>query len=316
MANNSNSTTSSYTSNNIPSGSKSVSTGGKPFPMKLVIISFIGFIGFLILMYYIFSPSQTNSNEQKPTISNKNQSIEANNSSNSASSGRKISSSPQGNSNVATTSTSATSNSPTMFPQSSSGQTENQIFFTDEQTGKRYVITPKGNFAVDSQEGREFIAAYNQNNQNNQNAQNAQNLQQGATTVSKDELDQIQKTSQNQIKELDEKINAVSAELDSVKKQNALQKEALQKVASKVISIQPIVKSPTELAKALFGKNGDKVLNSKNQEISAVSVVGNKAYLTNSNGDYYLVEVGDVVEGTSLKVKAINADTNTVLVAY
>lgn len=193
-------------------------------------------------------------------------------------------------------------------------------FFVDTTTGKRYIVTETGNIPVDSQQGQEIIAQHQAELAKSQAAQvqggTTPPVQAVATSVSKEQFEQSQRDSQEQIKALDEKINNLYSEVITLRKQNGMQKEALQKVASKVIEIQPIVKSQNDLAKTWFGKNGDKVLASRNQEIEAASVIGNKAYLMDTQNNYYLVEVGDVIKGTSLKVKAINPVTNTVLVAH
>ena len=87
-------------------------------------------------------------------------------------------------------------------------------------------------------------------------------------------------------------------------------------MALQIKSIQPLVKSPRELAQEYFGKDGQKVLQSRNRQIKVDSVLGDKAFFTDKNNTVYVLRVGDVVPNTSQKVIKIDEATQAVIVAY
>lgn len=183
-------------------------------------------------------------------------------------------------------------------------------YVIDPQTNIEMVVTPSGPKPVDSPEGQKFIKdfeAYQAMKNPNQTV--------AATTpqVSEQKLNEIRQESNEQVRALDEKINDLSVQVDSligvVKKQN----ETIGKLSTQIKTIQPMVKTPEELASSLFGKNGKKVLQERNNALVADVVVGDKAFITDLQGDVHIVRVGDVVPGTSSVVALIDESSKQVI---
>jgi hypothetical protein len=183
-------------------------------------------------------------------------------------------------------------------------------YVIDPQTNIEMVVTPSGPKPVDSPEGQKFIKdfeAYQAMKNPNQTV--------AATTpqVSEQKLNEIRQESNEQVRALDEKINDLSVQVDGligvVKKQN----ETIGKLSTQIKTIQPMVKTPEELASSLFGKNGKKVLQERNNALVADVVVGDKAFITDLQGDVHIVRVGDVVPGTSSVVALIDESSKQVI---
>lgn len=183
-------------------------------------------------------------------------------------------------------------------------------YMVDPQTNIEMVVTPSGPKPVDSPEGQKFIKdfeAYQAMKNPNQTV--------AATTpqVSEQKLNEIRQESNEQVRALDEKINDLSVQVDGligvVKKQN----ETIGKLSTQIKTIQPMVKTPEELASSLFGKNGKKVLQERNNALVADVVVGDKAFITDLQGDVHIVRVGDVVPGTSSVVALIDESSKQVI---
>lgn len=191
--------------------------------------------------------------------------------------------------------------------------TEQLQYYTDPVTNIQMVQTPSGPVPVDSMEGRKYIEDFN----NLQQATNpaTPNAPQQQPQIAKAELDALKQTTNDQVKALDDKINELTDQTESLKALVVKQNETIEKMAHQVKGIQPIMKSPNELAKELFGKNASTELKNRNRSIEVDSIVGEKAYVSTKNGEVALVGVGDVIPQTSLKIKKIDPSTNTVIVA-
>lgn len=187
------------------------------------------------------------------------------------------------------------------------------VYKTDSTTGLRLVQTPSGFVDADSPAGQKFIEDFNKMKaMQNPNGVNTA----AAPQISQAQIDEMKQYNDSQIRALDEKINDLSGQLESsiqlVKKQN----EVIVHLSTQIKSIQPIVKSPNELAKELFGKDGAKVLKSRNNSIKAEFVVGDKAFISDKNGNIHALKVGDIVPNTSSIVSSIDPSTKTVTVRH
>lgn len=180
--------------------------------------------------------------------------------------------------------------------------------YTDPVTGEMFVVTPTGALLVSSIEGQKYIEDFNnlksQSKTNSGSSQNATSPQ----------IEQLATITNSQIQALDQKLNDAYDNIENLKALNKKQTETISRLSHEIQSIQPVVKSSEELAKDLFGKQSKKVLANKNNSIHVDSIVGNKAWFTDSNGNNVLLTVGDIVPNTSLKVTAIDAATNSVIV--
>lgn len=186
------------------------------------------------------------------------------------------------------------------------------VYKTDPTTGVSLVQTPAGFVEADSPAGQKFIDDFNKMKaMQNPNAVNA-----AAPQISQQQLDEIKQYNDSQIRALDEKLNDLAGQLESsvqlIKKQN----ETIVHLSTQIKSIQPIVKSPNELAKELFGKEGSRVLKSRNNSLKAEVVIGDKAFISDKNGNIHALQVGDVVPNTSSIVSSIDAATKTVTVRH
>ncbi len=135
-----------------------------------------------------------------------------------------------------------------------------------------------------------------------------------AKNATSPQIEQLATITNSQIQALDQKLNDAYDNIENLKALNKKQTETISRLSHEIQSIQPVVKSSEELAKDLFGKQSKKVLANKNNSIHVDSIVGNKAWFTDSNGNNVLLTVGDIVPNTSLKVTAIDAATNSVIV--
>lgn len=190
-------------------------------------------------------------------------------------------------------------------------------YYTDPVTNVQFVQTPNGPLEVDSPEGQQYIQNYASSQAANPTQQFAAGAagNQAASLVATAEIESIKRTTNEQVMALDSKINDLSAQVDGLVSLAKKQNQTIESLAHQIKTIQPITKSSTELAKDLFGKNGDKVLKERNTALAVDSIIGNKAYISTKDGKTVLVGVGDIVPGTSVKVKKVDASTNTVLVA-
>lgn len=184
--------------------------------------------------------------------------------------------------------------------------------YVDPTTNQEYVVTPTGPILTSSIEGRKFIEDFN--NLQAQASQSGAANQQQAKQIAQAEIDALATTFNGQVQALDEKLNEAYANTENLKALVKKQNDTITAMAMQIQTIQPIVKTPEELAKDLFGKEGKKVLTSRNNSIAVDSIVGNKAWFTDANGNQVLLAVGDIVPNTSLKVAAIDASTNSVIV--
>lgn len=187
------------------------------------------------------------------------------------------------------------------------------VYKTDSTTGLLLVQTPSGFVDAGSPAGQKFIEDFNKMKaMQNPNGVNTA----AAPQISQAQIDEMKQYNDSQIRALDEKINDLSGQLESsiqlVKKQN----EVIVHLSTQIKSIQPIVKSPNELAKELFGKEGAKVLKSRNNSIKAEFVVGDKAFISDKNGNIHALKVGDIVPNTSSIVSSIDPSTKTVTVRH
>lgn len=194
--------------------------------------------------------------------------------------------------------------------------TDDLQIFRDPTTNLDMVKTPSGLLPVNSKEGRKYIEDFRALQAASGTGVNAQGKPtQAIAGVTKDDLAASVNQSNEQVKALDQKLNDAHQRIDEllqvVKKQN----ETVEKMSEQIKTVQPIVKSPRELAKEIFGKNGERVLKDRNNRITASSIVGDKAYIYDADGDLHLVGVGDIVPGTSVKIKAINQVEREVVVA-
>lgn len=188
-------------------------------------------------------------------------------------------------------------------------------YYTDPVTNVKMVHTPSGPVPADSIEGKKFIEDFNaavalrSANSGNTNPQ-------AASQAVLKEIDSLKSTINSQAQALDEKINSVNEEVEVLKKIIKKQNETIVTLSDQIKNVQPLVKSTKEIAKELFGKNGTKVIDSRNNAVTADSIVGDKAYFTTHDGEVVLVGVGDVIPGTSLIVKEIDPSRNKVIVAH
>lgn len=180
--------------------------------------------------------------------------------------------------------------------------------YTDPVTGEMFVVTPTGALLVSSVEGQKYIEDFN--NLKSQSRTNGGAGQSPSTP----QIEQFATITNSQIQALDQKLNDAYDIIENLKALNKKQTETISSLSHEIQSIQPVVKSSEELARDLFGKQSKKVLANKNNSIQVDSIVGNKAWFTDANGNNVLLTVGDIVPNTSLKVSAIDASTNSVIV--
>lgn len=193
--------------------------------------------------------------------------------------------------------------------------------YVDPVSGLEMVQTPNGPEPVESVVGRKYIEDFEalQLTQGGGTAATAAVVvnQQAvaATAAMQQEIATLKATTTDQVKSLDEKLNTAYASIDDLNALIKRQNETIVSMSNQVKTIQPIVKSSTELAKDLFGKDGAKVLFARNNTIQVDSIVGDKAYISDKDGNTTVVGMGDIVPGTSLKIKYIDPTTNTVTVS-
>lgn len=186
-------------------------------------------------------------------------------------------------------------------------------YMNQPDTNILMVKTPTGFVVADSPEGQKFISDFNAFKA----AANTGAPATGATPVqpqiSEEKLNEVRQQTDQQIQALDEKVNDQAAKVEGlievIKKQN----ETIAKLSTQIRSIQPIVKTPNQLAQDLFGNNGTKVLKQRNNALVADVVVGDKAFITDINGDTHIVRVGDVIPGSSSIVSLIDESSKQVI---
>lgn len=188
-------------------------------------------------------------------------------------------------------------------------------FYTEPVTNVEMVMTPAGPFPVASPEGQKYIADFRslQAATNPQSVSGVQPVMESSTL--KQELQELRDGTNGQAQALDLKINALSDQVAGLVLLIEKQNETIVRLSQQIKVIQPITKSSGELAKEFFGKGGDITLKERNRSIAVDSIVGDKAYFTTKEGKTVLLGVGDVVPGTSVRIKKVDASTNSVLVA-
>lgn len=195
----------------------------------------------------------------------------------------------------------------------SAGQMPELEYYVDPVTGQEMVKTPNGPLLKNSPEGIQYIEDYDRLRLEATGSQ--PNQGQTGSGVQPAELDAAMQMVSGQLQAMDEKVNNQQQYIDQLSALVKRQNETIKGMSEQVKTVQPIVKSSKELAVEFFGKGGDKVLKSRNDHIEALSIVGDKAWVINGFGKETLVKVGDVVPGTSTKIKQIDASQNVVIVA-
>lgn len=194
----------------------------------------------------------------------------------------------------------------------SSAQMPELEFYIDPVTGQEMVKTPNGPLIKNSPEGIQYVEDYER-----LRLEAGVQTQNGTTQtgVQTAQLDNAMQHVSTQIQMLDEKIINQQEYIEQLTTLVKRQNETIKGMSDQVKTIQPIVKSSKELATEFFGKGGEKTLNSRNASIEALSIVGDKAWVVDGFAKESLVKVGDVVPGTSTKIKQIDASQNIVIVA-
>lgn len=277
---------------------KTATRTAKPKDDKSLYMIF-GAAAIILILFIIFSSSKSGEKKEAPsTQAQQVENVNPQQPQRSANNGRKFT--VEGNQQNIASNTNA--------PQVNENSELNT--YTDPVTGEMFVVTPTGALLVSSVEGQKYIQDFN-NLKSQANANGSNTSGQQSTSP---QLEQLLAISNSQIEALDKKLNDA---YDYIENQNAINKkqtETISELSKQIQSIQPIVKSSEELAKDLFGKQAKKVLANKNNSIKVDSIVGNKAWFTDGNGNNVLLTVGDIVPNTSLKVAAIDAATNSVIV--
>lgn len=186
--------------------------------------------------------------------------------------------------------------------------------YKDEATQVEMVQTPSGPVPTASIEGQKFIEDYSRLKQESSGGQVSANSPQAQ--IDNSNLSALTEVTNSQIQALDEKINTMYETNDHLQEVIKKQVETIEKMAMQIQTIQPLTKSPKELAEEIFGKNGQKVLESRNRAIKVDTVVGDKAFFTDENNNVSILKVGDVVPNTSLKIIKIDQSTNSAIAAY
>lgn len=195
----------------------------------------------------------------------------------------------------------------------SSAQMPELEYYIDPVTGQEMVKTPNGPLIKNSPEGIQYIEDYERLRlEAGVNTANGAQTQGGVQSA---QLDAAMQQVSTQIQILDEKVNSQKEYIDQLTTLVKRQNETIKGMSEQVKTIQPIVKSSRELATDFFGKGGDKTLKSRNSSIEALSIVGDKAWVVDGFGKEALVKTGDIVPGTSTKIKQIDASQNVVIVA-
>lgn len=187
-------------------------------------------------------------------------------------------------------------------------------YYIDPVTGQEMVKTPNGPLIKNSPEGIQYIEDYERLRLEATGGKKPDGSP-VAVGVQPAELENAMQMVSSQIQTLDEKVNSQQEYIDQLTALVKRQNETIKGMSEQVKTVQPIVKSSRELATEFFGKGGEKVLQNRNQQIEALSIVGDKAWVVNGFGKESLVKVGDVVPGTSTKIKQIDASQNVVVVA-
>lgn len=185
--------------------------------------------------------------------------------------------------------------------------------YNDSNTNVEMVEGPAGPIPTASIEGQKIIEDYRRLKQEVSTGTPSNNQQ---TQIDNSNLAALTEVTNSQIQALDEKINTMYEANDGLQEVIIKQNETIEKMAAQIKAIQPIVKSSKELAKDLFGKNGEKTLQSRNRQIKVDTVVGDKAFFTDKDNTVYVLRVGDVVPNTSLKVIKMDESSQSVIVAY
>jgi uncharacterized coiled-coil protein SlyX len=194
----------------------------------------------------------------------------------------------------------------------SAGQMPELEYYIDPVTGQEMVKTPNGPLLKNSPDGIQYIEDYER-----------LRLEAGVKTtdntasagIPTEQYNQVMQEVDSKFQMLDEKVESQQDYIDQLTTLVKRQNETIKGMSEQVKTVQPIVKSSKELANEFFGKGGDKKLKSRNASIEALSIVGDKAWVINGFGKESLVRVGEVVPGTSTKIKQIDASNNVVIVA-
>ena len=187
--------------------------------------------------------------------------------------------------------------------------------YKDAATNVEMVQTPSGPVPTASIEGQKYIEDFTRLKQESSGGTQSAGGSAQAQVESAN-LTALTEATNYQVQALDEKINSMYETNENLQEVIKKQNETIEKMALQIKSIQPLVKSPRELAQEYFGKDGQKVLQSRNRQIKVDSVLGDKAFFTDKNNTVYVLRVGDVVPNTSQKVIKIDEATQAVIVAY
>lgn len=181
---------------------------------------------------------------------------------------------------------------------------------TDPQSGVDYVETPSGTVLVSSPEGQKYIQDFKayKMEENGGVDPSAANIQVSALSSQsyQNEINTLKAQINEQAQALDEKINTSYENQENMQAIIDKQNETIQKLSQNLAMAQPLMRSPKEIAKELFGKQAEATLKSRNNAVKLDSVVGNKGYFTDKDGNVHFLGVGDIIPNTSLMIKAFD----------
>ncbi|HGF9504631.1 TPA: hypothetical protein ACJEU7_001836 [Acinetobacter baumannii] len=181
---------------------------------------------------------------------------------------------------------------------------------TDPQSGVDYVETPSGTVLVSSPEGQKYIQDFKayKMEENGGVDPSAANIQVSALSSQsyQNEINALKAQINEQAQALDEKINTSYENQENMQAIIDKQNETIQKLSQNLAMAQPLMRSPKEIAKELFGKQAEATLKSRNNAVKLDSVVGNKGYFTDKDGKVHFLGVGDIIPNTSLMIKAFD----------
>ncbi|HCV3190437.1 TPA: hypothetical protein OV554_003579 [Acinetobacter baumannii] len=182
---------------------------------------------------------------------------------------------------------------------------------TDPQSGVDYVETPSGTVLVSSPEGQKYIQDFKaykleQNGGVDPTAANGIQVSALSSQAYQSEINALKAQINEQAQALDEKINTNYENQENMQAVIDKQNETIQKLSQNLAMAQPLMRSPKEIAKELFGKQAEATLKSRNNAVKLDSVVGNKGYFTDKDGNVHFLGVGDIIPNTSLMIKAFD----------
>lgn len=196
--------------------------------------------------------------------------------------------------------------------------------FTDQSTQQQMIKTQNGTYLLNSPEGQYYFNEYQKSLANQNAGVNAQPTnftpanQAGITQAAENkDLLELRENTTTQVKALDEKTSQTYSEVTALREIVKKQNETLEKTIKSIKEIEPYTKSSKQLARELFGSNGQKVLENRNNRIKvdAISPSGDVVYITNSDMSVSVLSVGDIVPNTTVKIKKIDPVNNSVIVS-